>query len=189
MKKWIALLLAVMMVLTMAACGAKEEAPTADSTPDTNEPEVVEEGGEETEEEPTVEVAPFDLQLAVDAVTYMYTPDFESVNNMMHPAIIALIPAEDLAAGIEEGNAGIQAELDGFAETYGEVELVFTAEEAFPIEDYYDFVGDYVNCGMMVNGYLEVPVTITESTSGEELGQYILYFVEADGQWYLHNYA
>ena len=185
MKKWIALLLALMMVLSMAACGAKEETPAPDNNAETDVSEVV----EDEVEEPAAEPAPFDLQLAMDVITYMYTPDFESVFNMMHPAIVAQTSAEDLAVMIEEGNASVQAELDGFVETYGEVELVFTAEEAFPIEDYYELVADYINCSITVNGYMEVPVTITESASGEEVGQYVLYFVEADGQWYLDNFA
>ena len=54
MKKLIALLLALLMVFSLVACGAKEEAPAAPA-----EEEKVEAPAEEKEEAPTTKVCPY----------------------------------------------------------------------------------------------------------------------------------
>jgi len=213
MKKLIALLLALMMVMALAACGDDTKPstiPEADGSVDVSEDADVaedadageaeeaetdpeEEVEEDTEEEdPAAEVtAPFDTALAIDAVGFMYAPDYASVLLMGHPAILEGIGEDGLVFAVEECNAQMQEFLDAVAAEMGETSLVIEAGEveACGEDELAAYAVMFEENGLIVNAAVKVPVIVTDSTTGTVVSEHALYFVEIDGVWYLDIYS
>lgn len=87
MKKWIALIMALVMVLSLCACGGKDPAPETPDEPEKPAPEkpVVEEPVDEPEEGPAVSLDPVTATLGDFEVTIQAAEEFTDIDDL--PAI------------------------------------------------------------------------------------------------------
>jgi len=200
MKKLIALLLALLMMFSLIACGTETEEDKTDA----DEAEVEVETEVETEEEVEVEeeeeeedlFASFDAAIYTEAfVGAMFTPDMGFIFNDMAPAavsdkLVEVTGEEEFNAMIDEMNASIQVMIDEMA-AQGDwnYRVDILSETVLTEEEIADLVVNYEDLALdlAIEAAVTVEADIVAIVAGEEapVTSLPVTFICIDGEWFL----
>ena len=194
MKKFLALMLALLMVFSMVAC-AKEEVKEDDAEIEEVETEVkVEEEVEEVEVEEEEEEAP---ELDAEAmIQYIADAMFREVDaslifDLFHEDVIALLQlysGEEYDAMIESLNEELEATIETLNDVEWDYEVVILEETALNDDEIAELQAMYDEAMMdiIVEEGVSVEAQIVLSSGDQEETQDVsVVFTLVDGEWYL----
>ena len=202
MKKLIALLLALLMMFSLIACGTETEEDKTDADEAEVEVETEVEAEVETEEEVEEEEEEEDLFASFDAAIYteafvgaMFTPDMGFIFNDMAPAavsdkLVEVTGEEEFNAMIDEMNASIQVMIDEMA-AQGDwnYRVDILSETVLTEEEIADLVVNYEDLALdlAIEAAVTVEADIVAIVAGEEspVTSLPVTFICIDGEWFL----
>ena len=198
MKKVLSLFLILLLLLSLAACGAKKE-----ETKEAQQENAVEEypGLSADPEILTQDKVDPDRVVAEtmtrDCIDAMLVPDFKTVFDMLHPDIVAYsrrqknINDAQYAAMIDNYNTKTQADIDelgSMCDTWSfEVEVLdfedMTTARLNSLSE------SYMELGIRVDDGIEVTVQLYIIADGVKipLRKMVFAYIQCDEQWYLQN--